>query len=387
MWKCNRNSLSLLLAALMLAGCAGKVSQPVATLPEIPYSPLLETANTPVPSLADIFVLTQAQQTEFLTYYNAPSRQHIAGHRRIYRFLSEHFSGFNYQGKNYTATQAFALKSGNCITLAVLTKALADIVGVDVKFQTIVSAPLYSIENDFMLSSDHVRTFVYAPDFTPEKNTIYFSTPGIVIDYMPAAGDMTGPRISHSTFVAMFYRNLAADAILSGQYAQALALLRTALNYAPTYGAAINLVAVIHRRLQQESLAEQFYLYGLNVADSKATLIGNYAVLKQSVGEPEVATQLLQSLQALDEHDPYLWYSLGLNAAKAEQYQQAIAFFKKAAAQAPYLHQFQFELALAYFNNNQPGLAYSSLTKAAELSAATEQQRYYAKLEALALRR
>lgn len=379
--------LCCVITTLLLAGCTAKPAlklEGVVVAP--PQSVLLQTAVAPVPTVSDIFALTAEQQHEFLVYFNAPSRQAMAKHRRIYHFLSEHLTGFTYLGENYTAAQSYASKSGNCISLAVLTKALADLVGVEIEFQTIVSAPVYSIESDFMLSSDHVRVFLYDPDFEKQKDNVYFSKPAIIIDYLPASSDITGPRVSDQTFIAMFYRNLAADAVLQGNYTQALALLRAALDYAPTYAAVINLIAIVHRRVEQQSVAEQFYQYGLQVADAKTTLISNYAVLKHTIGETEQAEALLRTLKLHDEHDPYRWYILGKEAAVKQKYDDAIAFYRKAITQAPYLHQLHFELAVAYYNNRQPARARQSLATAAELSPITnQQQRYQAKLQAIAL--
>jgi Flp pilus assembly protein TadD len=374
------------LSCLSLIACSSAPAQ-VSNTAVLPYSALLESANANTPTLDDIFQLSASQQAEFLAYFNAPENQDIAGHRRVYNFLEQHLAGFDYQGKNYTATEAYALKSGNCISLAVLTKALADLAGVQTEFQSIVSAPVLSFEQNLMVSSDHVRTFLYDPDFTPEKDKLYFIKPSLVVDYLPSAADITGPRITQQTFIAMFYRNLAADALLAEQYDQALALLKTALQYAPDYSAVINLTAVVHRRMDEMQLAEQFYQYGLDVSASKVTLLTNYAVLKQSQGDPDTAQEMLQSLSSFNEYDPYLWYVLGKNAQQKNQYQDAVTYLYKAAEQAPYMHQLQLELALAYYRNNQTGRAQQVLSKAAELVADNNtQQRYHAKLEALKLR-
>ncbi|KUM54410.1 tetratricopeptide repeat protein [Rheinheimera sp. EpRS3] len=374
------------LSCLSLIACSSAPAQ-VSNTAVLPYSALLESANANTPTVDDIFQLSASQQAEFLAYFNAPERQDVAAHRRVYQFLAQHLSGFDYQGKNYTATKAYALKSGNCISLAVLTKALADLAGVQIEFQSIISAPVLSFESDLMVSSDHVRTFLYDPAFIPEKDTFYFIKPSLVVDYLPSSADITGPRITQQTFIAMFYRNLAADALLAEQYDQALALLKTALQYAPDYSAVINLTAVVHRRMDEMQLAEQFYQYGLDVSASKVTLLTNYAVLKQSQGDPDTAQEMLQSLSSFNEYDPYLWYVLGKNAQQKNQYQEAVTYLYKAAEQAPYMHQLQLELALAYYRNNQTGRALQVLSKAAELVVDNNtQQRYHAKLEALKLR-
>ncbi|HEX5792368.1 MAG TPA: hypothetical protein VFY01_03775, partial [Rheinheimera sp.] len=243
-------------------------------------------------------------------------------------------------------------------------------------------------KNDFMLSSDHVRTYLYNPDFVPEKDSFYFIKPAIVVDYLPSSGDLTGPRVSEKTFIAMFYRNLAADAVLAKQYQQALALLNAALTYAPEYGGVINLAAIVHRRISEAKLAEQFYQYGLKVVGNKATLLSNYASLKLSIGEAAAAAEMLQSLRELEDYDPYLWYLLGQTATSQQQYQQAVGYYAKAVKQAPYVHQLQLELAAAFYRNNQSEQAAKALAVAAELAPTDgTRRRYDAKLEALQLSR
>lgn len=381
-----RSLLVVFSAPLLLTACAVKPSAPARVEVSVPYSAAMADASVQVPSLDDIFGLTAQQQAEFLQYFNSAEMQGIPGHRRVFKFLAQYSAGFNYLGKNYTAREAYANKSGNCISLAVLTKALADIAGVQAEFQTIISAPVFSMKNDYMLSSDHVRTFLYDPDFVPEKGIIYFVKPAIIVDYLPSSGDLTGPRISQQTFIAMFYRNLAADSVLAKKYDQALALLNAALKYDAQYSSVINLVAIVHRRMRQPELAEQFYQYGLSVATNKATLLSNYALLKLSTGDTLQADAMLQSLRESEEYDPYLWYLMGQTATKQKQYSQAVAYFSKAVRQAPDLHQLHLELAAALYRNHQLDKAGEVLAAAAAL-APTEstRQRYDAKLQALKL--
>ena len=379
-----RSLPALLLGVASLTACSLQPGKPAKVLPVLPYSEAMASASANIPSLTDIYSLTTEQKAEFLQYFNSPDNQGEPRHRRLYNFLQQHTAGFDYLGKNYTASEAYAYKSGNCISLALLTKALADIAGVPIQFQTIISAPVFSMQNDYMLSSDHVRTFLYDPDFVAEKGMVYFFKPTLVVDYLPSSGDLTGPRISEQTFIAMFYRNLAADAAVAKQYDRALALLNTALKYDAQYGSVINLVAVVHRRLQQINLAEQFYQYGLDVSPSKATLISNYALLKFDAGEDEKAEAMLDSLRDLEQYDPYLWFLLGQTATRQQHYTDAVTYFSKAAEQAPYIHQLQLELAAALYRAEQPEQAAKVLAVAAELAPADgTRKRYDAKLQAL----
>uniref|UniRef100_A0A486XKJ3 TPR domain protein n=1 Tax=Rheinheimera sp. BAL341 TaxID=1708203 RepID=A0A486XKJ3_9GAMM len=373
-----------ILAFALVAGCSSISEGPIQ--PSIPNSDLLLNSKLSVPSVEDIFGLEPAQKQEFLTYFNDPNHSTIPARKRLYNFLSQHTANFDYMGQNYTARQAYASKAGNCISLAVLTKALADIANVEVKFQSIFSAPVFDIKNDFVVSSDHVRTFLFESDFVSKRGNEYFFQSLLVIDYLPSAGDIAGPHISEQTFIAMFYRNLATDAVLSGNYNQALALLNTALSFDSTYGSVINLIAVVHRRLNQPELAEQFYEYGLQVATRNVSIINNYALLKQLNGDKEGAQQLLKSFSMSHENDPYQWYVLGKAAIKRGRPADAAIYFNNAIERAPYMHQLYLELALAHYQNNQLGYAKRTLEKAAELANGRDtQQRYFAKLEAIKL--
>lgn len=350
----------------------------------LPFSAPMQNVKVDVPTLSDVFTLQDAQKAEFLRYFNDPQQQDIEAHERVYQFLSKLVVGFDYQGENYTAREAFAKRQGNCISLAVLTKALADLAGVDISFQQMISAPVISVEDDWFVSSDHVRTFLYEPKpANKNKQTISLRS-FTIVDYFPAAGDVVGERVTLQTFIAMFYRNLAADAIFNADYGQALALIREALKYDPEYSSVINLAALVHKMAGYTDLAEQWYEYGLAVSVRKATLLSNYAVLKQENGEFEQADELRAKLAQLQENDPYLLYTQGKNALLQHNSVKAVRSFEQLISQAPYVAQFHLELAKSYYQQNRFADARDALAEASRIAkTAADKQRYNAKLEAM----
>jgi Tfp pilus assembly protein PilF len=369
---------------LSLLGCSVHEVKPVLKQP-LPYSNFVATAAAPVPTLSDIFTLTAPQQATFLQYFNHPDQQATAPHERVSKYLSKLVMGFDYQGRNYTASEAFELQQGNCITLAVLTKSLADLAGIDITFQQITSAPVISLQKNWYVSSDHVRTFLHAPQASVDRNTFSFRS-FIVVDYFPAGGDVNGERLSESTFIAMYYRNLATDALLAGDHDRAFALLRAGLQHAPDYAPLINLTALLHKEIGQPKMAAQWYQYGLDVSARKTTLLSNYALLKQSEGDNAAATAMLQELEALQERDPYLYYWRGKTALQQQNYRQAVVHFERLVEYAPYVAQFQLELAKAYFYMQRYADARLVLAQAALIAQSpTDQNKYNAKLEALKL--
>ena len=352
----------------------------------LPFSAPMQNAKVDVPNLSDIFTLQNEQKAEFLRYFNDPEHQGIKAHERVYQFLSKLVVGFDYQGENYTASEAFARKQGNCISLAVLTKALADLVGVDMSFQRMISAPVLSVEENWYVSSDHVRTFLYAvKPVSHNKQTVALRS-FIVVDYFPSAGDVVGEHLSEQTFIAMFYRNLAADAIFAVNFSQALALLREALKYDPQYSAVINLAALVHKTLGYSELAEQWYEYGLAVSEQKSTLLSNYAVLKQEAGDLEAASYFRARLKKLQEHDPYFLYMQGKTALQQRNSSAAVSSFEQLIKRAPYVAQFHLDLAKSYYQQHRLADAREALAEAGRVSSTTaDKNRFNAKLEALKL--
>lgn len=373
---------SVLFGVLFVSACSVSKKDNITQYAQ-PYSPLLAQASAPVPTVDDLFRLSEQQQAEFLSFFNASEQQHLAPNERLQKFLSGLLIGFHYQGHNYTATEAYRLKQGNCISLAVLTNALARLAGVDISFQQVVSSPVFDVKGDWFVSADHVRTFLYAdpPSYRKDKEIVF--RPYIIVDYFPELGDIAGLRISEATFIAMFYRNLAADALLEDKLELALALLREALRHDPGYSAVINLTALVHKKLAEQQLADLWFQYGLKIAANKTTLLNNYAVFMQNKGDIEAAELLRQQLQSLEEQDPFLWYIKGKTALLNKDYEQAIKSFTLLTESAPYLAEFHYELAKAYFYTQRFDDARKALSNAADAAVATDKPTFNAKLEAL----
>jgi hypothetical protein len=121
-------SLSL---GFILLGCVNKID---VTQVKPPLPNLNTALFTPmaVPALHDIFTVSEKQKNAFLRYFNEPKNQLTPANVRLYEYLENYLEGFNFYGVTLTASEALIQKTGNCLTLAIITKALADIVGLEI---------------------------------------------------------------------------------------------------------------------------------------------------------------------------------------------------------------------------------------------------------------
>ena len=239
----------------------------------------------------------------------------------------------------------------------------------------IYSAPiLLDLHNGLAISSDHVRSLL----FEQETNGVFFSNRSrTVVDYFPERTDRVGAVVSDTTFLAMYYRNLAADALMMNNVNLSYALLKKGLQLDPTYSPLINMMAVLHRRLGDLSTASQLYRYGINHAENKFVLLSNYRQLLLIKGDVAGAQAIERQLLTLNDPTPYEWYFLGKEALMEQNYENATQYLTKFLNDTPYFHQAYYELSRAQFALGEVSKARQSIKQALALAELPENQRQY----------
>ena len=168
--------------------------------------------------------------------------------------------------------------------------------------------------------------------------------------------------------MSMYYRNLAADALLENDTRNAFWLTRKALELAPEDAENINLMAIIYRRLAMPELSEQYYQYGMAVAQNNTNMLSNYAILLESQNRTRDAEKIRQRLLDFPDNNPYAWIKLGHEAYQEENHSRAINYYKKAMALAPYLDEIYFGLAKSLYRRGEYAKAAQAMRVAAEKS-------------------
>ncbi|MBN7818268.1 tetratricopeptide repeat protein [Bowmanella yangjiangensis] len=381
------NNFICILLVLVLCGCQ---SSPVTEYQAPVYQSFLPT-NWPTDEQAseehaeaDLFALSDAQKQHFLAYFHAPENAKHQPHWRLANFLENKLGNFDYRGDTYTAQQAMASNSGNCLSLALITGALAKVVGLKIEFQQVEAAPVYRLETDLLILSRHVRSKVYDPDFILEKQMIYLSKPAVLIDYLPRSGDRYGKRVTEQDVIAMYYQNLAAEALIENDLIKAHGWIRLALAQNELNPSSLATLAVIYARGGHKQQAEQVYLYAMERDVRSLELLDNYRQLLTKQGRNKEAAQVAKKLGNTQDNNPYRWLKLAEQSFAEGNFETSVSYYRKADNIAPYLEEVHLGFAKAYFKLGKIEAAAKALEKAIELSYRAKEKRLYeAKLATL----
>ena len=330
-----------------------------------------------VPQVADILYLNDINKQHFLSFYNDPQNQTIGGHKRLAQYLERFLSGFTYRGDTYTADLASTEHAGNCLSLAILTKAYASLVGLKIEYRKVNSAPVYSRENGIVTMSSHVQTHVYAPANKTSGNQYQFFFSKVIIDYFPASRSSLGGLVEDADFVSMYYQNLAAKALINKKFDAAYSLLAAAMALSPNNIETLNTLAVLYKKSGDHAFAESIYKYVLTQTKGSVRVLSNYVILLDENGRYDEVAIYENKYTEIEDENPFSWYDIGNHAYDQKKYHQALSFFKKTTEMAPYLHESYFGQAKAYFQLGYTAKAKLAIRKATELAYTSKDKRLY----------
>ncbi len=350
------------------------------TLPEWQSA---EFAALPIETPEMLFNLTAEQKAAFLAYYNDPNNADTSSNFRLYQYLDQLVKNFSYVGDTFTAEEALNKQSGNCLSLAILTTALARLVNLDVYYQTVHTEPLYRRLNDILTTSSHVRSIVLGPKPQKEDGVIIFRSRA-VIDYFPSSSNDVGEYVSDVAFISMYYQNKAAIALGEGNNALAYSYLAQAMMIDPTNAQTINTLAVLYRRHGYLDKARALYEFVINNDIESVHTLSNFALLLKKVGDIATLEKIGEMYLRADDSNPYRWYDLGNEYLAREDYKRAETFFKRTVKHGPYLSEGYFGLAKVNFLQGDSEGAEHYLSKALSLTYDNgDHALYTAKLNAI----
>ncbi|WP_196140232.1 tetratricopeptide repeat protein [Aliikangiella sp. G2MR2-5] len=332
----------------------------------------------------DLFKLSAEQLEDFKQFSQRPEQLNEPPNEVIANYLKGHLVNFNYYSDTLRAKDSLIQQQGNCLSLAIITKALANLNKVDIQYQLVETDPIYQKEGNVIVSSQHVRTKLLLPRQANDANSYIIFRGGTIVDYFPQRGSHLLRSVSENEFFGMYYRNKGAEAILKKDYNKAYWLARKTLSLYPTDPHGLNLIALTYYHKGLFEKAEAIYQEGIAKNDDKLDLLSNYYYLLKKLGKNETAKTIHAQIIQYDNQNPFRWISLANNAFNEKNYPLAKSYYRKARDLAPYLHEAYAGIAQSDIQMGNMKSAEKALEKALEKAhRRTKKELYQKKLELL----
>jgi hypothetical protein len=339
-----RPLIPFLFSLSLLAGCAA--SPPALAPAQAEWGELHFAPPTIAPDAGAIFALSDEMRA-YLQGEIASQARTKGPRRALYDALySTRQLKVKYDDSlTRTAAQAFAARQGNCLSLLIMTAALAREMGLDVQYRSVQIDPSWSRGDALYFVSGHVNITLGRQFGEAGRST----SPGMTIDFLPP-GDTEGQRtsdIGEATVRAMYFNNRAAELLGADHVDDAYWWARAAVAADPAFDGAANTLGVVLRRHGDLQAARRVFAQLLARTPDDVLVMSNLAQTLAALGERAEAARLQARLAVLQPQPPFYYFEQGLAAMARRDYPQAKNLFQRELARDPDYHLFHFWLAQA----------------------------------------
>lgn len=324
-----------LLMSLLLLGCAG-VQPPLppgqAVFDDALFAPLL-----PLPDAQAVLALTPAMQ-RYLAERVVPQVRRKGAQKALLEALAtpgELLLEYD-SAQTRTASETFTARRGNCLSLVLMTAALARELGLSVRLQEVLGAPLFERQGEFTFVVGHVNLALGAR--LERARSAYDAA--LVVDFLPGQ-DLRRQQwrlIDERRVLAMFMNNRAAEELARGDAPAAYAWLRGAHAQDPGFAPLFNTLGVLYRGRGALAQAERALRTALALDPQDEHAAANLAVLQRLRVAGRHHEQAVDAAAGGDLVQARLQLAQALAASRgtAEQtrYAAKLAWLKASAARA-----------------------------------------------------
>lgn len=364
-----------LLLSVLLAACA--TPQPAQQAPTSLFRDGLFAPPSEPILAGDIFALSESMQRFARTEISSQLRSKGAQQGLIHALYTKGQLKLEYDAvATRNAAQAFDARSGNCLSLVIMTAAFAKEFGLEIRYQSAYLEETWTRSNDLLLRSGHVNIMLGRR--LADHATNPWLSP-LTIDFLPAE-EIRGLRvreIGEDTVVAMYMNNRAAEALSTGRLDDAYAWSHAAIRRSPDFLSSYNTLGVIYSRRGELQLAADVFDHVLALEPENTRVMSNLAGVLARLGRADASSALYRKLAQIEPSPPFHFFNLGQAAFKRGDFQAARDLFAKEVARADYYHEFHFWLGLAHFKLGEFEQARKHLTFAQDNSTARNDRDLY----------
>jgi len=289
------------------------------------------------------------------------------------------------------AAEAFAARSGNCLSLVIMTAAFAKALDLPVTYQKVMVDDVWARSGDIYLAIGHVN-LTMGKRKTDEGGFGYrvgrraFESEGMTVDFLPAV-DLLRTRtfpLDEGVIVAMYMNNRAVEALADGRVDDAYWWAREAIVQARDFLVAYNTLGAVYRRHGDLDRAEAVFRFVLAREPQNPQTMANLVTVLADAGKTSEANELAATLARLEPEPPFAHFKTGMAALQAGDARAARDAFLKELARAPDYHELHFWLAVAYIRLGDLEQARAHVAVALENSTTRRDRDIYAaKLDVL----
>lgn len=283
------------------------------------------------------------------------------------------------------ATQTFDARKGNCLSLVIMTAALAREMGMSTQFQAVTVEETWSRTGSLYFSSGHVNIMLGKNRISDDSRS-FDRNKFMVIDFQPpeeVANLVTVPIDEH-TVVAMYMNNRAAESMVQRDLDSAYWFVRKAIETDPGFINSYNTLGVIYQHHDNLPEAEAALRYAYALQPNSTIAMFNLAQVLDAQGKKSEAGALREQLARLEPHPPFHYFNLGQKAMQEGDYRRARSLFAREVDRAPYYHEFHFWLAVVSYQLGDVKTADKHMALALENSTTPrDHDLYAAKLDKL----
>ncbi|WP_158771380.1 transglutaminase-like domain-containing protein [Paraglaciecola sp. L1A13] len=250
---------------------------------------------------------------------------------------------------NTTANETFYNKTANCLSLSIMTYAMATEAGLGARFQDVKVPEYWTRREGVSLLNGHINLQIVPRERS--SNSFYVYNKGYQIDFNPqtAKEHFIKTELSKNQVIAMFYNNKGADALLNNDRDRAYAYFAAALKVEPNFDSALVNLGFLYRVSKLYELSENVYLHALSSSPDNLTAWENLAYLYAHSGKPEQSAAILARVQSKRLRNPYYHLDLGRRDFDLGKLQQALTHFNRALAIDGSRHEIFYALAKTYY--------------------------------------
>lgn len=329
-----------------------------------------------------------ALDEDAMTFVNGTQSPHDNYESNIRSLVDNIFDysalGLQYRGSaNSIASETFQMQTANCLSLSIMTYAMAEHAGFDAQFYEVDIPEYWTRREGYSLLNGHVNLRITTPK---EMNITRIKDDFVDVDFDPQAVREYFPRykVSKKMVLSMFYNNKGADALIANSYSKAYAYFRKAAVLSPQLSQSWGNLGILYRKIDAYDAAEVAYKRALELEEDNLTAWENLAILYRFQGRVEEADEIVARVERRRDNNPFYHFLLGEEALAESDYEEALTHYRRAMRLDDSRHEIWFGLAKTYFELGDISRARAYIERAARYATnPQDENRYLSKLSVL----